>query len=59
MRFCGNNAVKIRFFFVKMHFVVIIMVVISYVFKKEQGGVAHCVKIPKGWRAEKGWETLY
>jgi len=48
MRFCGNNAVKIRFFFVKMHFVVIIMVVISYVFKKEQGGVAHCVKIPKG-----------
>jgi len=31
-----------------MYFVVIIMVVISYVLKKEQGGVAGCVKIPKG-----------
>jgi len=48
MRFCGNNAVRVRFFFVKMHFVVIIMVVISYALKKEQGGVAGFVKIPKG-----------
>jgi len=34
--FCGNNAVVVRFIFLEMHFVVIIIVIISYVLKKEK-----------------------
>ena len=47
MHFCGSNVVVVRCILQEMSFVVIIMVIISYVLKQEQEG-SLCVKIQKG-----------
>jgi len=49
MHFCGNNVVVVRCIWLKMHFVVIIMVIIPYVLKKEQDGCRRLCENTKGF----------
>jgi len=53
MQFCGNNVVVVRCILLEMHFVVIIMVIISYVLKIEQEGGRRLCENTKGGHEQK------
>jgi len=53
MQFCGNNVVVVRCILQEMHFVVIIMVIISYVLKIEQEGGRRLCENSKGGHEQK------